>query len=183
MGDKVVFSVPWFDVLERPVKGSAMPYYVVKPADYVAVLASTAQGRVLLVRQFRPVLGLETLELPSGHLENGETPEEAARRELAEETGYEAEEFELLGTLHPDVGRLGNKLWCYYAPGASKIRSPVQREEGVEAVLCETGELLRHVGEGKITHAMNLAVLFLAGMKGRLAGIAPKSQLNLGRRI
>src|SRR5258708_7972824 len=105
MTDKVVFSVPWFDIVERAVAGSAPPYYVLRTSDYVSVLAATKQGSLLLVRQFRPAVSEETLELPSGHVEAGELPEAAARRELTEETGFEAKHFELLGTLTPDPGR------------------------------------------------------------------------------
>jgi ADP-ribose pyrophosphatase len=168
MNDRVVFSVPWFDILERPVAGSNSPYYVVRASDYVTVLAVTSDGSVLLVRQFRPPIGVHTLELPSGHLEDGESPETAARRELAEETGYEAQELELLGALAPDPGRSTNKLWCFYAHHATEIRSPIQREDGVELVLCGGRDLARQVSEGKIDHASDLGVLLLAAMRGLL---------------
>src|ERR1022692_697908 len=121
MDDKIVFSVPWFDILARAVEGSAAPYYFLRTSDYVSILAATTDGSVLLVRQHRPAVGKETLELPSGHVEDGELPEAAARRELAEETGYEAKKFELLGTLAPDTGRLENKLWCFYAGNATLL--------------------------------------------------------------
>ena len=124
---------------------------------------------LLLVRQYRPAVGAETLELPSGHVEDGELPEAAARRELAEETGYGAEKFELLGTLAPDTGRLGNKLWCFYADNATRLRSHVTREEGIQSVQCEPRELIRYVREGEINHGLHLAVLLLAAMKGRMS--------------
>ena len=167
--DRIVFSTHWFDVVASTADGFASPYYIIRTCDHVSVLAATAERSLLLVRQYRPAVGRETLELPSGHVENGELPEAAARRELAEETGYEAEKFELLGTLAADPGRQANKLWCFYAGGATQIRSSVVREEGVELVLCEERDLIRHVSEGKIDHAPNLAVLLLATVKGRLS--------------
>jgi ADP-ribose pyrophosphatase len=168
MGDNVVFSVPWFDILERPVEGSASPYYFVRTSDYVSILAATTEGPLLLVRQYRPAVGEETLELPSGHVENGELPEAAARRELAEETGYGAEKFVLLGTLAPDTGRLGNKLWCFYAGSAAPLHSPVKQEEGVELVQHEPRHLIRLVREGKFNNGLHLSVLLLAVLRGRL---------------
>ena len=166
--DRIVFSVRWFDVVARMVDVSASPHYVIRTCDYVTVLAVTADGSFLLVRQYRPAIGAETLELPSGHVEDGELPEAAARRELAEETGYEAVKFELLGALAPDPGRQENKLWCYYAGGATQIRSPVLREEGLELVRCKERDLIRHIGKGKIDSAPNLAALLLATVNGRL---------------
>jgi ADP-ribose pyrophosphatase len=175
MDEKVVFSVPWFDVVERAIDGSDDPYYIVRTGDYVTVLATTVDGSVLLVRQYRPVVGEETLELPSGNVEYGETPEAAARRELAEETGYEAKNFELLGAVNTDVGRLCNKLWCFYAEGAAPAQSQSNREEGIELVRCERGDFARRLREGEINNALNLAVLFMAQLKGRLASVAPNS--------
>jgi ADP-ribose pyrophosphatase len=178
MDDKVVFSVTWFDILARAVDGSASPYYVLRTHDYVTVLAATEQGSFLLVRQYRPAVNQKTLELPSGHVEDGETPEAAARRELTEETGYEAECFELLGSLAPDTGRLANRLWCFYARNATKSSAHVQREEGIELVECELPDLFGHVINGSIDHALHMGVLLLAAVRGKLSvpqsGIAEK---------
>src|SRR5213079_2244404 len=72
--------------------------------------AVTPNGTFPLVRQFRPALEEFTLELPSGHVDLGESPEQAARKELREETGFVANELILLGSLSPDTGRLSNPL-------------------------------------------------------------------------
>ena len=167
--DKIVFSVPWFNILERSVSGSDSPYYVLRGNDYVSVLAQTTEGSVPLVQQYRPAVDAQTLELLSGHVEEGESPEAAARRELAEETGYEAETFEHLGTLAPDTGRLSNKLWCYYACRATQLRSDVAREQGVQVVRCVQRDMFRQVSEGEIDHGLTLAVLLLAAVRGRLS--------------
>jgi 8-oxo-dGTP pyrophosphatase MutT (NUDIX family) len=166
MDDKIAFSVPWFDIIARTVEGSAAPYYFLRTSDYVSILATTTDGSVLLVRQHRPAVGGNTLELPSGHVEDGELPEAAARRELAEETGYGAKTFELLGTLAPDTGRLENKLWCFYASNATLLESPVTPEEGILLVQCDPRELMHYVRQCEINNGLHLAVLLLAAMKG-----------------
>jgi 8-oxo-dGTP pyrophosphatase MutT (NUDIX family) len=166
--DKVVFSVPWFDILARTIDDSALPYYLLRATDYVSVLAVTSEGSFLLVRQHRPAVGAETLELPSGHVEDGESPESAARRELAEETGYQANGFELLGVVDPDTGRLANKLWCFYAQGATRLQPPVDPEVGIQLVRCESYEIVRLIRDGAFNNGLHLGVLLLAAVKGRL---------------
>src|SRR5437763_11391084 len=103
---RVVYSTPWFDLVAKSLAGHDQPHYSIRTTDYVSVVAVTRQRRLLLVRQYRPAVEGMTLELPSGHVEPGETPEEAARKELLEETGHVADRFELLGEFSPDTGRL-----------------------------------------------------------------------------
>jgi hypothetical protein len=106
-----VFRTPWFELVARK-EGAASdasdPYYYLVLPDYVAVVATTVSGDFVLVRQFRPALDRLTLEVPSGQVDPGETPEQGARRELMEETGY------LAGTLikqHADA-RHGRQTAC-----------------------------------------------------------------------
>ena len=162
-----VFSTPWFNIEEKTINGLESPYFALTLLDYVSILALTNENQVLLVRQFRPAVEEDTLELPSGHVEEGETPEEAARRELLEETGYEAKRLKLLGILNPDVGRLSNKLWCFFAPSVSK-RKDVAVEDGIELCWSSIDQLMNLIHEGNFNHALNIAVLFLAMLKGDL---------------
>src|SRR5207302_164850 len=92
------------------------PHYSIGTRDYVSVLAVTRDGTFPLVRQFRPAVEMITLELPGGHVDEGETPEQAARKELREETGFVANELILLGAFSPDTGRLSNRMWCFFGP-------------------------------------------------------------------
>lgn len=137
--------------------------------DYVTVLAMTSDRHVLFVRQYRPVVGGQTLELPSGHVDGHESPEEAARRELKEETGFVADRLELLGVLIPDVGRLANRMWCYFAGDVRPGADPGSPEAGIELVPLPEHEALSCATDGTIDHALNLSVLFLALSKRKLA--------------
>ena len=114
-----IFATQWFDLIAKDVSGDPAPHYSISTRDYVSVLAVTAGRNIVLVRQYRPAVEQMTLELPGGHIEEGETPEEAARKELREETGFHAQEFVLLGELAPDTGRLGNRMWCFFAREAT----------------------------------------------------------------
>jgi ADP-ribose pyrophosphatase len=139
----------------------------VAPQDYVTVLATTAEHRVLLVRQYRPVIEDYTLELPSGLVDPGETPEYCARRELIEETGHEAAEVEALGELVPDVGRLGNRMHCFVARNVRPITPAPALEEGLELVTCTPEDLVQHMLTGRCCHALNFAAVLLAILQQR----------------
>ena len=163
----VVFETPWFDVVTRPAI-DGRDYYMLELGDYVSVVALTPDRQMVLVRQYRPVVGADTLELPSGHVEAGETPEQAARKELLEETGMTAPTFELLGSLVPDVGRLTNRMWCYFAADAVQVAAPIDSGEGISVVTVSEREGMTLARDGKLGHALNLSVLFLAACQQKV---------------
>jgi ADP-ribose pyrophosphatase len=164
---EVAFATPWFEVLAKTMKPGEAPYYSLRLPDYAAVVAITEDQRVLAVRQYRPAVERPTIELPSGLVDPGESPAEAARRELLEETGYEAAEVEVLGSMEPDTGRLGNRIWSCVATGARRVegRAP---EEGIEVLTYSFPELARATAEGEFNHALHVAVLLVAMVKGRV---------------
>ena len=135
----------------------------------------TSQNEILFVRQYRCVIGEETLELPGGHIEKGQTPEQAAKNELYEETGYAAKKLELLGVLNPDVGRLTNKLWCYLAQDLKQVQQWVP-EDGIELVKYTTDQVYSLVKNGQLNHALNLAVFFLTALRGIHISFSKKNE-------
>jgi len=162
---ELAFTTPWFQILGKTMRQGEEPYYSLKLPDYAAVVALTDEDRVLIVRQYRPALEHDTLELPSGIVDPGETPEEAARRELLEETGYEAPDVVMLGGLYPDTGRLGNRIWSCLAKGVRRVegRDP---EEGIEVLTWSLDELAQATVDGRFDHALHVAVVMIAMLKG-----------------
>jgi 8-oxo-dGTP pyrophosphatase MutT (NUDIX family) len=160
-----VFSTPWFEIRKLSGVGFDQPYYALMAADYVTVLPLTEDGQVLFVRQFRPSIGAYSLELPSGHVDPGETPERAVIRELREETGCETLELFALGPLAPNTGRMANRMWAF----AARARRVGEAEPGIELVSHSTENLLRLIQTGELGHALDLAVLTRAAAAGHLA--------------
>jgi ADP-ribose pyrophosphatase YjhB (NUDIX family) len=163
-----VFTTPWFKVFAEQTSDEGKPHYVIQGKDFVVVVAATPDSRILLVRQYRPAVAAITLELPAGHVEPGETPEQAARRELLEETGYTADAFTPLATLSPSVARFTNRMFCFFAGNARPATGPIpQGEAGVSLVLYEQG--VRGLMDDKEFYsAPSCAALYLAALRGHL---------------
>lgn len=161
---------PWVTLVERQVKNDQSPddqiYHSLDQADYVTILALTEDNKVPLVRQFRPAVERVTLELPGGLLDAGSTPEETAKNELYEETGYTVSgPLTNLGCLVPDTGRLENRFWGFFASSVTHDHN-WRAENGVEPVLMPTDTFKSAVTEGNFTHALHIALVGLAVMKG-----------------
>ncbi len=155
---------PYVTVVERRVEidGRIEAFHSLDQADYVTVLAMTTDGRIPLVRQYRPAMECETLELPGGLLEAGEQPEQCAIRELAEEVGLKiTERPRLLGSLQADTGRLDNRIWCFAALAAEPIPG-WKPEKGVEPLFVDRAGLLEMIVDGRFTHALHIGVVGLA---------------------
>ena len=165
---KSVLATPWFQVFaEQPLEGG-QPHYVIQGKDFVVIVAVTRDNRILLVRQYRPAVAAVTLELPAGHIEPDETPEQAARRELLEETGYEANTFTALATLSPSVARFTNRMYCFFADGAHPATGPTPKgEAGVSLVLYDRG-VQGLMDDKEFYSAPSCAALYLAALRGHL---------------
>jgi 8-oxo-dGTP pyrophosphatase MutT (NUDIX family) len=165
---KTVFTTPWFQVLAEQARDEGQPHYVIQGMDFVVIVAVTPQGQILLVRQFRVAVAAVTLELPAGHVDPGENPEQAARRELLEETGYSASGFELLATLSPSVARFTNRMWCFLAADAQPTPgAEAQREVGVDLILYD-GSVQELIREKEFYSAPSCAALLYAVLRGKL---------------
>ena len=166
-------SIPWFKQTEKTVllvndRGPQV-YYSIKPPDYVTVVAQTRDEKVIILQQFRPSVEDYTFELPSGHVENGETHFQAVIRELREETGCIAKDVVLLGEVIPDTGRLENRLWAYYIEVDAVNFPEPENNEGIEARLVSCEELFNMIESGKFNHALDLSVIMLAILKKYLS--------------
>ncbi|MDR2525636.1 MAG: NUDIX hydrolase [Oscillospiraceae bacterium] len=116
---------------------------VIEHPGGVTVAALTAEQELLFVRQFRYPYGQVLLELPAGKLERGEDPLLAGQRELAEETGASAAQYESLGLFYPTPGYCGEIIHMYLA---RELRFAAACPDADEFLLCERIPLQVAVG-------------------------------------
>ena len=98
------------------------------------ILPLLDDGRVVLIRQYRPIVGAEIWELPAGTIEAGESPEACARRELIEEAGYEAGHLDPLGEALADPGLTDERIFLFIARELRPVARALDADEHIEVV-------------------------------------------------
>jgi ADP-ribose pyrophosphatase len=117
--------------------------------------------RVVLIRQFRHAAGGYIHEIPAGRLDPGEPPEHCARRELREETGYDAARMLELLTIYTTPGFTNERIHLFYADGLVAGAHARETDEVIESVVLRWSTLQAQVGGGAIQDAKTLtAILF-----------------------
>jgi ADP-ribose pyrophosphatase len=149
------------DRASSPRTNEAYDFYILESADWVNVIPLTPRKEVVLIRQFRHGIREATLEIPGGIVEESDSPEDAARRELIEETGYKESEMHLLGSVHPNPAFLTNRCYTFVADGVSRVKEQEQDEkEDIEVVVRPLEQIPMLIRDGEITHALVLAAFY-----------------------
>lgn len=116
---------PWLtarrDTVELPDGRINDEYYVLEYPRWVNIIAITTDGRFVMVEQYRHGLGEVLVELCAGVVEDGESTEEGARRELLEETGFGGGSCELISVISANAGSTNNLTYCYLMRGVEKL--------------------------------------------------------------
>ena len=143
---------------------------VVRHPGAVALVALTDDGRVCLVRQYRTALDRVTVELPAGKLDPGEDPERCARRELLEETGFEAEKLALLTSIVTSCGFSDELIHIYMATGLTFVGSDPDADEFLNVDLVDTEEFVDAVLDGRVEDAKTVVGALALDAIGRRLG-------------
>jgi len=159
-----VARYPLIEVLEHDVQdvasGDEFVVVTLDLTDWCVAVARTTDGDFVFVEQHRHGVNASTLEPAGGVVDEGETAEEAARRELFEETGYRAAGVTSLGWVHPNPALSGNRTHFFFFDGVVREAEPeTSSDERLGVVLFEETEVRAAVRDGRITHALSVLAL------------------------
>ncbi|TDJ60476.1 MAG: NUDIX hydrolase [Proteobacteria bacterium] len=164
-----LYSTPYFrfrrDTCALPDQRVMPAYYVWELVDWVNVVPLTDDGRLILVNQYRHAAQRRFYEFPGGTTAPGgdEPPEDAARRELREETGYEPHDLSYLGHHYPNPGIQNNRMHVYLATGCVWVGEPkLDTYEDIEVESVQIQEFIQAVEQGRPMHSLMMASLTLA---------------------
>ncbi len=166
-------SRKWLTVHEQrialPHGGGIEQFHLLEAPDWAAVVPITDAGTIVLVDQYRHGAGRASRELPAGVIEPGESPEEAARRELLEESGYVADRWSELITLSPEPARSTQRAHFFVALGARRVGAQrPDASEDITVVEVTPEELVAAMDAGAILHASHVGAVLLAALHGYL---------------
>jgi ADP-ribose pyrophosphatase len=162
-----------FAIIEQVLRlpsGRTVVRQVVKHPGAVVIVPQLADGRLLLIAQYRFAVGETVLEFPAGTLEPDEAPLACARRELIEETGYRAEHWHPLGMIYSSPGFCDERLHLFLASGLVPEHAAADEDEILEVKRLTVQEVERAIASGTLVDAKSIAAYARAALQGVLGG-------------
>ncbi len=146
----------------HPGKNVEHNFFILNNPDWINVVVLTEDNQLVFVKQHRLGTGEITIETVAGLMDGGESPEVSARRELREETGYQAGELLLLKKLSANPAIMSNHIYFYLARNARKIASQeLDHAEDIEVITVTEEEALHMISDGRINHTIIVTALSL----------------------
>lgn len=163
---EVVFENSFFKIHKDKCKkadGSIVEdYYTIDRPTVAVIAALTEKNEVVLVKQYRHPVKNTDIELPAGYIEKNENIEQAAHRELLEETGYEAESLEEIHKVYSSAGLMSNNIHFFVGKNAKKIAEPkLDENEDIEVLVESIEKTFELLDSGKIKDMASVTGLLL----------------------
>lgn len=159
------FSVNLDEVLLRD--GEVAKRIRIDHPEAAAIVPFASESEIIMVRQYRYALGRETLEIPAGKVDRGEKPEQCARRELLEETGYEAESLTLIYTYAPAIGYSNELIHIFSGHHLTQVDTKIDQREISSLERLGLEQVRSLIREGRILDGKTLIGLALLGLAVR----------------
>lgn len=158
------------DTTISPRTGQEHTFYVIESTDWINIIPLTADNQVVMIRQYRHGNDEVTLEVPGGMVDAGETPQQAAERELREETGYASDDVVPTGSVAPNPALFNNTCYSFLARHAHRVGE--QHFDGTEDIGLELVDLAAVpdlIRTGQITHALTINAFYFLELLTRAA--------------
>lgn len=158
-------NVILFEVFEERIGKMKVKRDVVNFPKTVGVLPLVGKNKFILIKQFRFPIKKEIWEIPAGILEKGEKPEIGAKRELKEETGYEANELKKIGEIFLTPGYSTEYMYLFLAKGLKKGEQKLDEGEMIKEVkIFSKKEILKMIKNQEIVDGKTILALFFSGL-------------------
>ena len=160
-GDFRIFNIT-IDRKANPRNGHEQDFYVINEPNWVNVVATTREGQMILVEQYRHGSGSVELEIPGGVMDASDTsPVEAAVRELREETGYEGKDARVIGLVYSNPAIMVNTTFTVLVEDC-ELKHEVELDAGEDLVthLMSVDEVRRLTAGGRFGHSLVVAALY-----------------------
>lgn len=166
LSDSIDYETPWFKIHKQQLKtatGVDATYFVHESIDSVMVVAQDDRGRFVVEKQYRPAVEKVEHDYPAGKIELSDTsPEIAARRELSEETGFEAKDLQFLATVDMNPGFSKDRLHIFLAKVSERGETEFDQTESIVTDFLEPAKILELISSGKMSCTFCIAATYLA---------------------
>lgn len=151
------------DTVELP-NGAEATREIIEHPGAVAVVPFTDDGQIVLVKQYRYPVERVMLEIPAGKLDNGEEPDDCAKRELAEETGYIAEKITKITSIFTTPGFTNEIIHIYIAENLTVAEKHPDEDEFLNVEIYNKSQIKQMISDGGICDAKSIVGLLMAGL-------------------